>query len=59
MIFSRGQVGNDLALVQMMAWGRTGEQPLSKPMVAEFFYAYMSVRPYKLITGLNASQVTI
>ena len=24
-----------------------------------FFYAYMSVRPYKLITGLNASQFTI
>ena len=29
------------AMVQVMAWRRTGDKPLTEPMVAEFTDAYM------------------
>ena len=29
------------ALVQVMAWRRTGDKPLPKPMMAQFIDAYM------------------
>ena len=38
---SKGQINNHITLVQMMAWRRSGDKPLSEPMVAEFADAYM------------------
>ena len=38
---SKGPVNNIAALVQIMAWRRPGDKPLSEPMVAQFFDAYM------------------
>ena len=32
---------NDSSLIQMMAWGRTGDKPLSKPMIVNAGDAYM------------------
>ena len=34
-------INNIPALVQIMAWGRSGNKPLSEPMMAQFNYAYM------------------
>ena len=36
-----GLIINLPPLVQMMAWRRPGDKPLSEPMVAEFTDAYM------------------
>ena len=33
---------NKPALVQLMAWHRTGDKPSSEPMVAEFTNAYVN-----------------
>ena len=30
----KGPIDTNLALVQIMAWGRTGDKPLSEPMMA-------------------------
>ena len=32
---------NTLALVQVMAWCRSGDKPLSEPMMTQFIDAYM------------------
>ena len=37
----KGQVDNTLALVQIMAWRRTGNKPLSEPIMTRFDDAYM------------------
>ena len=37
----KGQIDNILALVQIMAWHRTGDKPLSEPMMAKVAGAYM------------------
>ena len=37
----KGSVYNNSALVQTMAWRRTGDKPLSQPMVAYFCIVYM------------------
>ena len=37
----RGSIDNKPALVQLMAWRRTGDKPLSKPMLTQFTDAYM------------------
>ena len=36
-----GPIDNTSVLVQIKAWRRTGDQPLSEPMIAWFTYAYM------------------
>ena len=33
----KGPIGNDPALVQIMAWRRTGDKPLSEPMVVSLY----------------------
>ena len=37
----RGPIDNNPALVQIMAWRRTGDKPLSEPMLTQFTDAYM------------------
>ena len=37
----KGPIDNNLALVQMMAWHRIGDKPLSEPMLIWFTDAYM------------------
>ena len=37
----RGLVDNDPALVQVMAWRRTGDKPLPEPMITKFNDVYM------------------
>ena len=41
MIVSKGPIDNKPALVQIMACRRTGDKPLSEPMMAYFTDAYM------------------
>ena len=36
-----GLIGNMSALVQVMAWHRTGDKPLSEAMITQFIKAYM------------------
>ena len=38
---SHGTINNIPALVQIMAWRRSGDKPLSEPMIALFNDAYM------------------
>ena len=38
---SRSPIGNKPALVQVMAWCRTGDKPLPEPMLTQFTNAYM------------------
>ena len=40
-IVPRGPIDNNPALVQIMAWRRTGVKPLSEPMPTQFTDAYM------------------
>ena len=37
----KGPINNIPALVQIMAWRRTGDKPLSEPMMTQFDDAYM------------------
>ena len=37
----RNPIDNKPALVQVMAWRRAGNKPLSEPMMAQFTEAYM------------------
>ena len=37
----KGPIDNKPALVQVMAWRRTGDKPLSEPMLTKFTDAYM------------------
>ena len=37
----KGPIDNKPALVQIMAWRRIGDKPLSEPMMAQFSDAYM------------------
>ena len=39
--FPNGPISNQQALVQIMAWCRTGDRPLSEPMMAQM-YTYVS-----------------
>ena len=43
-IVPRGPINNIPALVQVMAWHRIGDKPLSEPMLTQFTDAYMSLR---------------
>ena len=38
---SKGPIDNKSALVQVMAWRRTGDKPLPEPMMSQFTDAYM------------------
>ena len=38
---TRGPINNIPALVQIMAWRRSGDKPLSEPMMVQFTDAYM------------------
>ena len=38
---SEGPINNIPALVEIMAWCRPGDKPLSEPMLAQFIDAYM------------------
>ena len=40
-IVHRGPIDNNSALVQIMAWRRTGDKLLSEPMLTQFIDAYM------------------
>ena len=44
MFVSKGQIDNKWALVQVMAWRRTGAKPLSEAMLIKFTYVYMRTR---------------
>ena len=37
----KGSIDNKWALVQVMAWRRTGDKPLSEPMLTQFIDSYM------------------
>ena len=37
----KGPIDNKSALVQVMAWCRTGDKPLPEPMLTQFTDAYM------------------
>ena len=37
----KGSINNKPALVQVMAWRRTGDKPLPEPMLTPFTDAYM------------------
>ena len=37
----KSPIGNKSALVQGMAWRRTGDKPLPEPMMTQFIDAYM------------------
>ena len=37
----RSPIDNKPVLVQVMAWRRTGDKPLSEPMLTQFTDAYM------------------
>ena len=39
--FPKGPNDNKAALVQIMAWRRTGDKPLSEPMLTQFIDPYM------------------
>ena len=41
---SKGPISKKSALVQVMAWHRTHDKPLSEPMLTQFLYAYMGNR---------------
>ena len=37
----KSPIDNKRALVQVMAWRRTGDKPLPEPMITQFIDAYM------------------
>ena len=37
----KGSIDNKAALVERMAWRRTGDKPLYEPMLTQFTAAYM------------------
>ena len=45
----KGPINNIPALVQIMAWRRTGDKALSEPMMTQFNDAYMSLGLNELI----------
>ena len=45
----RSPVGNKPALVQVMAWCRSGDRPLTGPMLTQFTYAFMSILRFKQV----------
>ena len=53
----KGPINNIPALVQIMAWRRTGDKPLSEPMMIQFNDAYMrhsaSLSYYNCLHALN------
>ena len=42
-LFLRGSINNIISLVQIMAWRRQGDKPLSEPMVFIYWRIYVSL----------------
>ena len=40
-LFAKGLIDNKPALVEVMTWCRTGDKPLTEPMLTQFADAYM------------------
>ena len=41
MFVPKGPINNNSALIQVMAWRRTGDKPLLDPMLTHFIDAYI------------------
>ena len=52
MFVPRGPVNNNPALVQIMAWRRSGDKPLSEPMMVSLLPHICVARPQWVIWGL-------
>ena len=50
---SQGPINNIPALVQIMAWRRSGDKPLSEPMVAYLNDAYTVKCRYNAVFGVQ------
>ena len=48
----KGPINNIPALVQIMAWGRSGDKPLSEPMMVSFWRIYASLGLNELTWGI-------
>ena len=48
---SKGQINNIPALVQIMAWRRPGDKPLSEPMMIILLTHICVARPHKINSG--------
>ena len=44
----KGHIGNNIALVQIVAWRRIGDKPLSEPMLTWFADAYVRGDEYSV-----------
>ena len=51
--FSNGPVNNIPALVQIMAWRRPGDKPLSEPMVVRLLTYICATRPQRVKTAIK------
>ena len=54
----KGQINNILALVQIMAWRRPGDKPLSEPMVVSLLTHICVTRPQWINNPSNAPFLT-
>ena len=54
----RSAIDNNSALVQVMAWHRTGAKPLSESMLAQFTDAYMRHLGWHVLTNWSRDQMT-
>ena len=50
---SKGQIGNTPAFVQMMAWCRPGDKPLSEPMMVSLLTHICVTRPQSVVCYLD------
>ena len=46
----KGQIDNKPALVQVIAWRRTGDKPLPEPMLTQFTDIYVALGGDELLT---------
>ena len=51
--FTKCPVDNKPALIQVMAWRRTGDKPLHKPMMAQVTNAYIRHKGDELMRDIN------
>ena len=55
----QGRINNILSLVQIMAWRRPGDKPLSEPMMVSYRRMYASLGPNELMRGTWTSAVVL
>ena len=55
----KSPINNKPVLVQIMAWRRSGDKPLSEPMMAQFTDAYKSLGLNELISPLPMQYISI